>query len=61
MSETIAITERDLQMVCGTVIPAGSLVEVVETFEVNRERHTRMRIRWGGRLWQCESCDLTNR
>lgn len=51
-------TTRDLQYACGTTIPAGSLVEVVETFNVNRGRETRLRIRWGGWLWQCEAEDI---
>lgn len=46
-------TTRDLSYVCGTTIPAGAPVDLVEEFRVNRERESRLRIRWGGRLWQC--------
>lgn len=51
-------TTRELNYPCGTTIPAGSVVELVETFRVNRGRALRLRICWRGVHWQCEGEDV---
>lgn len=53
-----AVVAHDLMYPCGTVIPQGEPVEIVECFAVNRERKSMLRIRWNGRLWPCNLGDV---
>ena len=49
---------HDLAFVCGSVIRAGEVVEVVEVFRVNGGREFRLRVKWRGRLWQVTEEDV---
>lgn len=49
---------HDLAFVCGSVIRAGEVVEVMERFSVNGGREFRLRVKWRGRLWQVTEEDV---